>query len=163
MIHRACEAGNVVTPHTLRTPASHSDPLVFVQAMVELLGVAEQITDCNYELNASVPRSSIVQNALGKSVETYDAESKVMLQTEQDKLAVLMRMRSAAQLLYDKYVMVGAELEVNISGMLRDQFREVQRTYWNINGLELVNVFDPLLLAMRQLMIQSFARYENMM
>ena len=140
------------------------------QAMAHLVDPTDESMRCKYVLNESVPRSSIVQAALVNKSEAHHGESKVLLpgsspavESEQDTLAAMMRMRSAAQLLYDKYIVVGAELEVNISGMLRDQFREVQRTYWNINGLELVKVFDPLLLAMRQQITNSFVRFENAM
>ena len=123
------------------------------QAMAAHVEMDDESARCDYVLNASVPRSTIVSRA--------EAVPSIPSELEMLQLAAIMRMRDAAHALYDKYVCVGAELEVNISGKLREQYKELERTHWNLDAHELAKVFDPLLKVMRQLMMQSFVRYEN--
>ena len=70
-------------------------------------------------------------------------------------------MRNAAHLLYAKYIRVGAELEGNISGTLRERYRRKDELDWNLNAEELLHEFDDFIDSMFVFMKESYIRYSQ--
>eukprot|EP01083_Nonionella_stella_P187130 686916_1 len=62
--------------------------------------------------------------------------------------------------LYAKYIVLYAELEVNISGVLREKYRKLDEANWNVEMNEMMDIFDALIRQMRQFMMDSFTRFE---
>ena len=66
-----------------------------------------------------------------------------------------------AHLLFEKYVRVDAEFEINICHALRSKYIKLDEQNWNIELNEFVNVFEKIIVEMFFFMLQSFARYQT--
>eukprot|EP01084_Bolivina_argentea_P016720 31247_1 len=71
----------------------------------------------SYEMNASVPKSSIVYGVVDVD-KPFDNQKHLIV-----------HIKNSAYLLYKKYVCVGAELEINISSGLRNYYFDMMNNY----------------------------------
>merc|ERR1712228_798565 len=83
------------------------------------------------------------------------------LQPGTEKKNDIERFKCIAHLLFKKYIRYNAELEVNISGSLRNRFIKYDESDWNIQMDEFVNIFDDLIYQMFGVINQSFDRFHK--
>ena len=93
-------------------------------------------------LNDGVPQSSIV------FVDEYGVDG-------------IAKFKSIAHRLFQKYIRQGAEFEVNISFVMRLEYTRTDENGWNMEAMDLVQVFDNVIKEMLGFMRQSFFRYKE--
>eukprot|EP01084_Bolivina_argentea_P046516 85668_1 len=97
-----------------------------------------------YILYENIPKSSIV----------YGNDSKSM-----DDISCF---RNIAHLLYEKYVKINGELEVNIGFGLRDTYFNLDKNnYQDIEASKFIGLFDEVMEEMFKFMVQSFRRFDH--
>eukprot|EP01084_Bolivina_argentea_P211736 360100_1 len=102
-------------------------------------------------LYETIPKSSIVfsQNYVQQS------DTKDMDVEEIEKYADI------AHMLTQKYIAWNSEFEVNIPAKLRMKYIRFDQMHWEINKVELVNVFDELIHEMFLFIRNSFIRFQK--
>merc|ERR1712130_332655 len=70
------------------------------------------------------------------------------------------RHRAIAHELYEKYLKIGSEYELNINHCPRIKYRELDDNNWQINNYELIKVFNSTIITQRKYMAISFGNYE---
>merc|ERR1712154_6556 len=75
--------------------------------------------------------------------------------------AELMALRQICHALYDKYIRVGAVLEGNISYPLRQRYKRLDESHWDMDRHDLTHVFDDYVGRMFEFMKESYIRYNN--
>merc|ERR1712228_143961 len=122
----------------------------FKQRLIDYMNLKTMTTDDgkfeNHLMSEGIPKSSIVHGNYAKIEEDEDM----------DKM-----FKNIATLLYEKYIKIGAEFEINISSGLRCQYFAINAKKWDMEIGKLVNVFDGLITEMNMFMRQSFCRYER--
>merc|ERR1719242_1878293 len=71
--------------------------------------------------------------------------------------------KEIAHLLHDKYIRVNSELQVNISSQLRRRYMILDVKKWEMEMVELLNIFDKVMDEMYFFMRQSFMRYQHVL
>ena len=119
----------------------------FKQRLIDYMkSDGEQSEFANHLLSESIPKSSIVYNDKNAVKESEDA---------------IGMFRDCAHLLFEKYIKIGAEFEVNISACLRCHYMALDVKQWEMETSEFLNVFDCLVKEMYDFMRHSFCRYER--
>eukprot|EP01084_Bolivina_argentea_P230406 388661_1 len=113
--------------------------------------LTSNIDDNNFELDGSIPKSAIVY-----TVNNLDLS---------DREEFILHFRNCSYLLFQKYIVVSSELEINISSRLRGKYYGMMnnKEMWINRSVEskteIETLFDPVINEMFFLMIQSFSRY----
>merc|ERR1712130_172914 len=71
------------------------------------------------------------------------------------------KFKSIAHELYDKYIKINAEFEVNISYSLRLEYVKLNKNEWEMEPMELMQVFEKVMMESIAFMRQSFDRYQQ--
>ena len=114
-------------------------------------------------LGGSELKSSIVYNGDDDVTIIYNCQDNDT-KTEDKNKDVMRRFKGIAYDLYSKYIEVGSELEINISGYYRDKYNDLyNRDEWInnpeiISAEELLKLFDDVCMEMYKLMDYSFYR-----
>ena len=125
----------------------------------------------DFEFYDGMPRSTIIydtwtvvdtDNGVGVSCSDVPSLSAVVESGSSPTEDPLARSKRIANLLFMKYIDYNSELEINISGRLRDTFLYLDQA--NYAGMELeqfVTVYDELISEMMKYQAQSYRRFER--
>merc|ERR1712228_623781 len=121
--------------------AIHKDTILMIETAKTEENMMSSIASlaCEYKLYENVPKSSIVYG-----VEPIDSIEDV---------------KNMVKKLYAKYIKEGSELEVNVTGDLKNNYLILDAAEWRLNIKELIDVFDPVIGEMFDHMLQSFSRF----
>lgn len=74
---------------------------------------------------------------------------------------VQMRARKIAHLFYKKYIKTGSVMEINISGLLREKFKQLDRSrYADLEMVQFITLYDELIGEMMKYISYSFVRFD---
>merc|ERR1711933_189337 len=134
--------------------AQYRDAVFSIMLDMKLVNDDEEIERLSkklpFKLPSSVPKSSIVYSRPFKN--------------DDSRYAFGQRIKRKAILLFNKYVRVGAEFEINIASRIRRDIHDLMsNVQWfmdcNITEKELLVIFDPCCMEMVTLMQDSFRRF----
>ena len=91
----------------------------------------------------------------------YDAVPKSSIVfAKGSKLQGIAKYKQMAHALVDKYIRPEAEFEINISYAMRMEYTQMAETDWQMEPIELVDVFEKITFEMVSFMKQSFTRFQ---
>jgi len=129
---------------TLKSPLKEFD--VVQQPEVGVLGESSTV---HPTLRFSTPSRNAVNDS-GHPVEVQLTEVQ------------LAGFRNSANLFFDKYIRMGADLEINISGPLRDHFYGLNAmNYERMEPIEWTTLYNQVIIEMEQYMFRSYSRMIN--
>eukprot|EP01084_Bolivina_argentea_P059505 108680_1 len=124
-----------------------------------------EFTQCKHRLKL------YIEDTLGKNVNNNDVQeyicfdqlikSSIVYGQENQNENQMDLSRDIAHSLYIKYIAPNAELEINISWVMRNKYQKLDKSNYPMDVVELYTVFDDIIDEMFQLMLQSFVRFEQ--
>jgi len=127
-----------------------------------LAGVPEEETlkpiehEPDIKLPNNLPFSSIVYGAYYSDNNEQEKEKAFMQNVVLREWAI-----DVIRKLYDKYIVVGTELELNLSGRVRARCFKTLDAVDDLNKTELYHIFDKCMESVMKLMQDSYARFQT--
>eukprot|EP01084_Bolivina_argentea_P248697 416064_1 len=112
----------------------------------------------DYEFYDSIPKSTIIY---GNATTTSTPNSKSNAVNSGSSTLECHDFKQQAHQLFEKYIKLNSELEVNISSNLRNEYYKLDENNYDMDIVALVTVFDEVIAEMFKFMQQSFVRYQT--